>query len=811
MPSCRRVFIFLLFPLFLASHVWAEGPIKVGIFNNHPIVYYQNNRAQGLFVDVLEYVAEKEDWDVEYVHCGFGDCLKALKNNKLDLMTSMGETPERLELFNFSKEPVWTFWGTVYSKDRTISSILDLSGKKIAVRKRNKTTAALKKIVQDFNMEVTYVEYDNYEEAFKDLQEDKIETVAVNNSYAFSNIDAESGIYKTPIVFNPFSAFYAAPKQAGNERLLSAIDTRLRELKRDETSVYYNFLQRWYGVTGNNHETLKRVVFVFAVLLILVIIVMMIWRYMTTLTLNRRLKSNIEEKEKIQKELVHKMDFLKKSQEIGKVGSWVLDVECNNLQLTDEIYKIYGLTRNEDLSMESLLGCVHPEDDAYVRGEWARVFGGVSYNLEHRLLVDGECRWVRVKAEFELDENGECIRSTGLTQDITESKQAEKEKESLEKQLLQSQKLESLGRLAGGVAHDLNNLLSPIIGYSELLLDSDDIEQDDKDEIEQINRAGHKSSDLVKQLLAFSRKQVLEYKVVDLNEVIAGLETLVRRTIREDISMKVVKFSDLKLINADIGQLEQVLMNLAVNSADAMKDGGTLIIETQNVILDRKVVEDKPGVTDGQYVMLSISDTGHGMDKKTQENMFEPFFSTKAEKGTGLGLATVYGIVKQHNGSIWVKSEIGRGTVIDVCFPVSDELDVAVDSSMQQTERVEGTETILLVEDEGQVRKVATQMLKKHGYTVLSFSDGSQALDYLRNGDSKVDMLITDVIMPQMNGKELYDKVLEFLPDLKVLYMSGYTDDVIVHHGVLEDGVHFVQKPFSVKALLSKVRTTLDH
>lgn len=385
-----------------------------------------------------------------------------------------------------------------------------------------------------------------------------------------------------------------------------------------------------------------------------------------------------------------------------------------------------------------------------------------------------------------------------------------KEKDKLGKQLSQAQKMDSIGRLAGGVAHDLNNLLSPIIGYSDLLSDSRALSGTEKLQVEQINSAGHKASDLVKQLLAFSRKQVLEYKVVNLNEVISGFEELLRRTIREDISIHFLKSSDIQLINADIGQLEQVLMNLSVNASDAMQNGGILTIETARVNLDASYPCDALEMKAGDYVMLAISDNGQGMDKETRENIFEPFFTTKGELGTGLGLATVYGILKQHNANILVYSEIAQGTTFKIYFPVSEDQIETEKVRLSKVDVLDGTESILLVEDEESVREVVKQILETNGYSVISFGDGHEAIDFMNTHAEKIDLLITDVIMPKMNGKELYSILTENISDLKVIYISGYTDNVIVQHGILGESLQFLQKPFSVKDLLTKIRGILD-
>jgi two-component system, cell cycle sensor histidine kinase and response regulator CckA len=431
----------------------------------------------------------------------------------------------------------------------------------------------------------------------------------------------------------------------------------------------------------------------------------------------------------------------------------------------------------------------------------------MEFKMHHK---DGH--WINIlsRATAVFDENGEALRVVGTHVDITELRQAEEAGIQLEEQYHQSQKVESIGRLAGGVAHDLNNLLTPILGYSEILTDDLDPGDTRRESLDEILKAGFRARELVHQLLAFSRKQTLEYKVVDLNEALTGFEKLLRRTIREDIGIEIIPSPDIPTIMADIGQIEQVIMNLVVNAQDAMPDGGCLTIETATADLDEEYTAKHQGVKPGEYVMLAISDTGCGMDEETQYQVFEPFFSTKGEFGTGLGLATVYGIVKQHDGNILVYSEPGKGTIFKVYLPVSREVPVEEEISIKKLISLTGSETILLAEDNEQVRELAHTILKRQGYAVVEAKNGPEALTILAAHEGTVDLLLTDVVMPGMNGRDLFDKVAEKQPDIKVLYMSGYTDDTITHRGVLDEGTSFIQKPFNVQALAVKVREVLD-
>ncbi len=401
-------------------------------------------------------------------------------------------------------------------------------------------------------------------------------------------------------------------------------------------------------------------------------------------------------------------------------------------------------------------------------------------------------------------------RAVIVFRDITERKRAEEEMKSLQEQLRQSQKMEAIGRLAGGIAHDFNNLLTVIKGYSQLSLVELKENTPLRGNIEHIHTATDRAADLVRQLLAFSRRQILEMKVWDLNTILTNLKNMLRRLIGEDIELTTILAEDLGRVKTDLGWIEQAIMNLVVNARDAMPSGGKLTIETGNVILDEAHVSHRVGVKPGHFVMLSVSDTGVGMTPEVRERLFEPFFSTKEkDKGTGLGLSTVYGIVKQSDGDIWVYSEPGKGSTFKIYLPRVDGPPEPLREKVPGDELLRGTETILLVEDEEEVRKLTVRVLERQGYKVLAAREGDEAFLICKQHQDPIHLMLTDVVMPGMNGQELAERLKPFYPGMKVLYMSGYTDNAIVLHGVLMEGVHYIQKPFTVQALARKVREVL--
>ncbi|HEY3197487.1 MAG TPA: ATP-binding protein [Nitrospirales bacterium] len=384
-------------------------------------------------------------------------------------------------------------------------------------------------------------------------------------------------------------------------------------------------------------------------------------------------------------------------------------------------------------------------------------------------------------------------------------------REVLEDQLRQSQKLEAIGRLAGGIAHDFNNILTAIMGYSSLIQSGLEESDPTRQEVEEIKKAVRRASSLIQQLLAFSRRQVLRLEVLDLNLVVLNTQQLLQRLIGEDIELIIRSTPALGHVKADPGQIEQVLMNLSLNARDAMPQGGKVTIETANVTIDAAFARRHLIAEAGPYIILSVTDTGSGMDAETQAHIFEPFFTTKEHgKGTGLGLATVYGIVKQSRGSIFVYSKPGKGVTCKIYLPRVNEPLTTVEFDTASFEPSQGSETILLVEDEDSVREPVRKVLQRIGYTVLEARHGKEALDICRQYEGEIPLLVTDVVMPRMSGREVAEQLMASRPNIKVLYLSGYTDDEVLRHGVSESVTAFLQKPFTPEALARKVRDVLD-
>jgi PAS domain S-box-containing protein len=482
-------------------------------------------------------------------------------------------------------------------------------------------------------------------------------------------------------------------------------------------------------------------------------------------------------------------------------GVWEWDIVNGTVAWSEHMHRIGGLAPKQfEGTMKAFEAAVHPEDRALLDVPLDR---DDPYVTEYRLMrPDGECRWVTSVGQVFRDAAGRPVRMLGLALDATA-------RHRLEEQLRQAQKMEAVGNLAAGVAHDFNNLLSVVLSYSEFAMQDVPPTTSLFGDLEEIRKAGVRAAELTRQLLAFSRQQILQPRVVDLNQIVAGIENMVRRLIGEDVTLSILPDPKLAAILADPGQIEQVIVNLVVNARDAMPKGGTLVVAVTKVELHGTEIVDGVEAPSGSYVALTVADSGIGMSSETKSRIFEPFFTTKEKgKGTGLGLATVFGIVRQSGGHIAVDSQLARGTTFKVYLPRVDRAPDALPTLSMAPASLSGSETVLLVEDEEQVRVLARTILQRNGYTVLEAQNGGEAFLICEQHAGKIDLVITDVVMPRMSGRQLVERLAPFGP-LKVLYMSGYTDDSIMHHGVLEQGVEFLQKPLTPDALLRRVREVL--
>ncbi len=505
---------------------------------------------------------------------------------------------------------------------------------------------------------------------------------------------------------------------------------------------------------------------------------------------------------------------LLRAQRFAGLGFIDWNLKTDELVLSEEIYHIFGIKKGKRRATTALLAStIHPDDRKRVRDKLGEAASGKNeYDYEHRVLrPDGSVCWVRAQAiPVVRDEHGKPQTLFGTVLDITAKKEAEDRHLAIEEQLRQSQKMEAVGRLAGGVAHDFNNMLTVITGFTELALSEIDHSDPLFRILSQIDKAARRSSILTKQLLAFSRQQVISPNPIDLNLKIADTIGMLQRLVGEDISFTLIPGDCLWTVYLDPVQVDQILTNLAVNSRDAIQDTGNIIVETSNISLDESYSDSRPDFSPGDYVMITFTDDGCGMTMEVAGKIFEPFFTTKEHGvGTGLGLSTVYGIVRQNGGFINVYSEPGEGTTFKIYFPRFKSTPHVIKESAEP-ESITGSETILVVEDEEQILSFIQEALEIHGYHVLGTEKPEEAIELCEKQGGGIDLLLSDVVMPAMNGKELAERIKTIIPGIKTIFMSGYTVNVVAHRSILDEGVNFIQKPFDVKTLGIAIREVLD-
>jgi PAS domain S-box-containing protein len=774
--------------------------LRVGIYQNSPKVFVDDNGTpKGIFVDVLDEIARKENWKIDYVYGTWAENISRLKANEIDLLVDVSFSEERAKEFNLSRTPVLESWLDVYSKKEfRIGSIRDLDKKKIAVLAGSiQETYLHEKIKTTFSIDFTLLPYRDYPSSVNAVKSGEADVMVATRFFSFSPLRDED-IVPAHVIFRQENLYFAFPGNS-NTDLSGIIDRHIAAMRNDPGSAYYRSLLRWLNI----HPRALVPVYIRYALATLTGVLIMIGLF--AFCLRRQVASKT-----LALEETHRL--LGETQSVAGLGGWEYDVKTRRIKWTDEVYRIYGVDRDYDPGDMSRDRSFYSPQDAPVieKAFQSAVETGAPYDFELELIRrGGERIWVRTMSRPVM-ENGKVVRVTGYIMNITGDKQAEAEKQKLQEQLVMAQKMELIGRLAGGIAHDFNNMLCVILFNAEVAMAELKPDQPLYAELRGIYDAAMRSKDITRQLLAFARKQTINPEVLDLNEAVGEMIKLLRRLIGENIRLSWQPGVDLWLIKMDPSQLDQILANLCVNARDAIPKSGKVVIKTEKVVLDKVYCSDHEGSVPGEYVLLAVSDNGCGMDKDTLDMIFEPFFTTKGVgQGTGLGLATVHGIVKQNNGHIDVCSEPEKGTTFNIYLP--RHAGGAGETRMRNAdEKRRGSgETILLVEDDASILKLISGLLGGLGYIVLPAGSPGEAMR-LAESTGDIHLLITDVIMPEINGRELAERINATRPEMKCLFMSGYTADVIGTKDVSDKGVHFIQKPFSAKMLSVKVRTVLE-
>ncbi len=796
--------IFLIFVCLVVVPATAEAAartVRVGVYENPPLVFADAGSGyDGFAIDILRHVAAAEGWKLEFVPGKWSQCLQRLKAGEVDLQVAIAWSGERERLYDFSRETLISNWGRIFAAPgAAIDNILDLEGRRIAVLKEDIHTRELERVLGAFNVNSELRYYPDYPAVLAAVAANAADAGLVNRLFALRNA-GRYRVHRTPILFNPIRIRYAAPK-GKSAAVLAAVDRYLVAAKKDKSS-YNEAVERWIGV---EQKAFPAWIWLALGSLGLFAAVCLVFVYALRGLVRRRTAELEIEKEKLAAERSHSQAI------IAAIGQGI-SIQDRDFRITyqNAVHKGISGSHPDEFCYQA-----YENNDAVCDGcpVAASFADGRVHRVERHVDNGRRNLWVEITASPMFGPDSGIVAVVELVQDITARKEAEDKERLLAEQLRQSQKMEAIGRLAGGVAHDFNNLLTSILGYCELGLMEISPDHPLYENLEIIKSAGNKAALLTRQLLAYSRKQVMAFVPLDVNRVVRSMLDIMRRTLGDDIEIKTALAAALPLVEGDQSQVEQVLLNLAINSRDAMAGGGTLLFETAERYFDRDYCERHPAARPGHYVMLAISDNGEGMSSEVKARIFEPFFTTKEQgRGTGLGLATVYGIVKQHRGYIWVYSEIGRGTIFKVYLPVSGiEKELATGAAVGRgfVDIPGGSETVLVVDDQEEVSRLVVEVLENKGYRVLGASGAEDAMRMA--AVEKVDLLLTDVVMPGMNGRMLADCLRNLLPDIRVVFMSGYTDNHIVLKELREEEIPFVQKPLSPRMIASIVRRVLDN
>jgi PAS domain S-box-containing protein len=812
----------LIAVLLVSASISAQaGPdrrtVRVGVYQNRPKVFMgEDGKAGGLFVELLAEIAREEGWTLSFVPCQWSECLAALDEGRIDLMPDVAYSRERDQRYDFHSTLVIESWSQLYAPPgAAVQRLTDVRGKRVAVLENSVQQEAFAEMLEGFAVEATLVRTKSLEDAFSAVREGTADA-AIANHFFGDYFHRDYGLERTPVVFLT-SQLHFATGDGRNADLLRAIDRHLDAWRKEPRSVYYAALARWMDRPPASVVSV-RVLWVIGItagmLLLAVGLIFLLRRQVRRRTLH--LVGANEELQRVDAALRKSASLLNAAERLGKVGGWEWEIEKELVTGTEEAYRICGWGRDDlpegPARVEEALARFEPEARAALQKAFGRCRDdGTPFDVEAPFhSASGESLWVRVTAEAARDTDGKIVKVVGNVMDVTERKKAEQAQRDVEDRLKQAQKMEAIGKLAGGVAHDFNNLLTVILGYSELASRHVGEGTPAHKPLSEILSAAKRASVLTRQLLVFSRGQVVERKPVDINQVVSSIDGLLRRVVGDDIDLRVALGSDLGATLADPAQVEQVIMNLVVNARDAMPQGGALTIETAHVDLNESYVAKLAGVSPGPYVLLSVTDTGCGMDGPTKARIFEPFFTTKERgKGTGLGLATVYGIVNQSGGHIVVDTEPGRGSTFEIYLPRAEATVAVSHPSIHPSVRVDGTETILVAEDDEAVRELAVEVLRSAGYTVLVSRSNDEVLRLCETHEGGIHLLLTNAITPGGSGEELMGALLSARPEMRILAMSGSFDSDVAR-GEWGSRIRFLSKPITIQSLTRTVRETID-
>jgi two-component system cell cycle sensor histidine kinase/response regulator CckA len=794
--------------LIASSPARSSDPVRVGVYQNTPLTFEENGKTKGYFIDILEHIASKKGWEIKYVHSSLPECLSNLENGNIDLLGAIAYSVTRGRVFDYTYESVITNWGQMYLSTKSdIESIIDLKGKKVAVLQNDIFFNNLRKLVDQFGISCRFIEAFEYEDVLELVEIGRCEAGLVSQIYGIQR-ERDYDIVKSSILINPQKQYWAAPK-GKNQELLYTLDSYLRELKNNQQSIYHGALAKWFGIGVKSKFGIwfKWIMGGFVVLFVLFLT--------TSLILSTQVKSKT-------KELLNKNEELRESEQrfrnvydTAPLAFVVWDINTRVTDWNKKAEALFEWTRDEVIGNNFFDFLIPEKDRPLVKDVVNILLKGElqSHSINDNLTKDGKiitCEWNNSLLH---DNDGNIIGAISLGLDITERKQIEEEKDKLQTQLQQAQRMEAIGTLAGGVAHDLNNILSGIVSYPELLLM--DLPEDSplRKPILTMQDSGKRAAAIVQDLLTLARRGVVIKEVVNLNDIIneylKSPEHEKLKLYYSEVEIETNIESDLLNISGSSVHLSKTIMNLVSNAAEAIPDGGKIFISAENRYIDRPI-SGYDRIEEGDYITLVISDTGIGILPQDMERIFEPFHTKKimGRSGTGLGMTVVWGTVKDHKGYIDVQSTEGKGSTFTLYFPATKR-EIAKDKALLLTEEYMGKgEVILVIDDVKGQREIAFAMLAILGYSAHTVSSGEEAVEYLK--DHSVDLIVLDMIMdPGIDGLDTYKQILELHPRQKAIIASGFSETDRLKETQRLGAGSYVKKPYTLEKIGLAVKAEL--
>jgi len=805
--------IILFIQTFTSVAALADRTVNVGVYQNKPLTFIdRDGSVKGFFIDVLENIAKKEGWNIQYTPGTWSQCLTNLKKGKTDLLGVIAYSKDRREYFDYTYENFITEWGQIYiGKGKQIESIIDLKDKKIAVLQNDMHFISLKNVTRQLGVKCRFVEAFEYQDVLGIVEAGKCDAGLVSHFYGIM-YEGDYDIQKSPIILSPQRLYYATRKDKNSDLLLT-IDRQLRKLKNDKHSIYYQSMNKWFG--GKTKSVLpkwfKWIIACVVALLFLFLIISLISRAQVKLK-TQELTDEIEQR-------IHAEKALRENEEkyrdlVENINDVIFTVDKSGLltYVSPAVESIFGYRPSEIIG-KPIQEIIYKEDLQFVINRFQETLSGIKKPDEYRVYKkSGKICWVYSSSKPILDKKGVC-GIQGVLTDIDDRKRAEEEKKGLEEKLLRSQKMESLGLLAGGVAHDLNNVLSGIVSYPELLLL--DLPENSKlrKPIEIIQESGHRATAIVQDLLTVARGVASTKEVLNLNDLIGDYlhspEFNKLEQFHPTATVKTDLDTDLFNISGSPVHIRKVMMNLVSNASEAIEGSGNVTISTTNRYVDRPL-RGYDDINIGEYAILSVSDDGSGISSDDLERIFEPFYTKKimGRSGTGLGLAVVWNTVQDHKGYIDVTSG-QNGTTFELYFPITRDEISDKDLSMPIKDYKGNKETILVVDDMESQREISCKMLDKLGYKTKSVSSGEEAVEYLK--ENTVDLLLLDMIMdPGINGRETYERIIEIHPKQKAIIVSGFAQTDEVKKAQKLGAGQYIKKPVTLEKIGFAVKGELE-